>query len=167
MKRNVVCRLLLIPSIATLCMSLTVPAARAQNNSCSTAQAAGEWGFTLIGTLLTPTGTVPAAAIARGTFDTQGNITSASEARNVGGGFANETLTGSWTVNSDCTGSLTVYVYESSVLTRISVASLVFIDNMREVRMVQQSLTLPGGATLPVVITIDGKRLFPPNTNPQ
>jgi hypothetical protein len=129
------------------------------------AKAGGDWGFTLIGTLLTPAGTVPVAAIARGNFDTHGNITSAFESRNVGGGFANETLTGSWTVNSDCTGTLTVYVYESGVLTRTSVASLVFVDNMREIRMVQQSLTLPGGVTLPVVITLEGKRLFPQSGN--
>lgn len=92
---------------------------------------------------------------------------SGKEARSVGGGFANETITGSWTVNSDCTGTLTAYVYESSVLTRTSVASLVVVDNMREIRMVQQSLTLPGGATLQVVITLDGKRLFPQNASPQ
>ena len=167
MKSNIVCRLLLIPSIAMVCMNLTVPVVRAQNNSCSTAQAAGQWGFTFIGTLLTPTGTVPVAAVARGTFDTQGNITSAWEARSVGGGFANETITGSWTVNSDCTGTLTAYVYESNVLTRTSVASLVVVDNMREIRMVQQSLTLPGGGTLQVVITLEGKRLFPQNASPE
>ena len=164
MSRNNARSTFVILCIATLYMSLA-RAVQAQDNSCSTAKAAGDWGLTLIGTLLTPTGTVPAGAIARGTFDTQGNITSAVEFRNVGGGFANETLTGSWTVNSDCTGTLTVYVYESGVLTRTAVASLVFVDNMREVRMVQQSLTLPGGATLPVVITLDGKRLFPQNTN--
>ena len=140
-------------------------AGQAQDLGCSTAKAAGDWGFTLIGTLLTPTGTVPAAAIGRATFDTQGNITSAVESRNVGGGFANETLTGSWTVNSDCTGTLTVNVYESGVLTRTSVASLVFVDDMKEIRMLQQSLTLPGGATLPVVITLDAKRILPQSGN--
>jgi hypothetical protein len=159
MKRHITGCAFEILCIVTL--YLLAPATQAQDNSCSTAGAAGDWGFTLIGTLLLPAGPVPVAAIARGTFGTQGNITSAIESRNVGGGFANEALTGSWTVNSDCTGTLTVYVYESSVLTRTSVASLVFVDNMREVRMVQQSLTLPGGATLPVVITLEGKRLSP------
>jgi hypothetical protein len=53
-----------------------------------------------------------------------------------------------------------VNAYEAGVLVRISVLSLVFVDNMREVLAVQQSLTLPGGATLPVVITATGKRVF-------
>jgi hypothetical protein len=146
-------------------MSL-VPAAQA-DDSCSTAKAAGDWGFTLTGMLLTPTGAVPAAAVARGTIDAEGNVTSATEARNVGGGFANETITGSWTVNSDCTGTLTINAYESGKLVRTSVLSLVFVDNMREVLMVQQSLTLPDGTTLPVVVTVEGKRAFPDKGNEQ
>ena len=159
MNLNIARSALVILSIATLHMSLA-PAVRAQDNSCSTAKAAGEWGFTLSGTILLPTGPVPAAAVVRASIDTQGNATSATENRNVGGDFANETLTASWTVNSDCTGTLTVNAYESGVLVRTSVLSLVFVGNMREVLLVQQSLRLPGGATVPVVITADGKRLF-------
>ena len=162
MKRNIARSTLMILSIATLYITLA-SAVQAQDNSCSTKKAAGDWGFTLSGTILLPTGPVPAAAVARGSFDTQGNGTNgttATEARNVGGGFANETVTASWAINSDCTGTLTVNAYEAGVLVRISVLSLVFVDNMREVLAVQQSLTLPGGATLPVVITATGKRVF-------
>lgn len=162
MNRNIARSMLVILSIATLCISMA-PTVQAQDNSCSTAKAAGNWGFILSGTILLPTGPVPAAAVARGSFDTQGNGTSgttATEARNVGGAFANETVTASWTVDSDCTGTLTVNAFESGVLVRISILSLVFVDNMREVLLVQQSLTLPGGATLPVVITATGKRVF-------
>ena len=143
---------------ATLTLS-TVPSARA-NDRCSTAKAAGEWGLTLTGTLLLPTGPVPAAAVARGTFNEQGNVVSAIEARNVGGGFANETLTGSWTVNSDCTGTLTAKAFdEKGQLVRTSVLAIVFVDDMREVRMVQASLTLPDGTKIPVVITANAKRI--------
>jgi len=161
MNRKIARSTLVILSIATLVITLA-PAGQAQDNSCSTAKAAGDWGFTLSGTILLPTGPVPAAAVARGSFDTQGkgNATTATEARNVGGDFANETVTASWTVDSDCTGTLMVNAYEAGVLVRISVLSLVFVDNMREVLAVQQSLTLPGGATLPVVITATGKRVF-------
>src|SRR6516225_10028708 len=165
MYRNITRSALLILSIATLHMSLA-PAVRAQNNSCSTAKAAGEWGFTLTGTILLPTGPVPAAAIVRATVDAQGNGTG-TEPRNVGGDFANETLTASWTVNSDCTGTLTVNAYESGALVRTSVLSLVFVDNLREVLMVQQSLTLPDGTTLPVVINVGAKRVFSDNSNEQ
>jgi hypothetical protein len=79
----------------------------------------------------------------------------------VGGGFANETITGSWVVNSDCTATVTVNIYESGVLVRTSVLAAVFVDHSRKLRAVQESLALPNGTTIPVVITIDGNRLFP------
>ena len=79
----------------------------------------------------------------------------------MGGQFANETLgPGTWTVNSDCTGTLTAKVFVSGVLVRTSVLSFVVDDNLREVRVVQQSLTLPDGTNVPVVITFEGRRIF-------
>ena len=156
MKRNVARSTLLI-SVAALCLGV-VPAVQAADH-CSNAKAAGTWGLTLTGTLILPTGPVPGAAVARATIDAAGNI-SGTEARNVGGGFANETLTGSWTVNSDCTATLTVNIYESGVLVRTSVLAAVFVDDSNKVRMVQESLTLPDGTTIPVVITADGNKLF-------
>jgi hypothetical protein len=135
---------------------------------CSTETAAGNWGVTLSGTLILPTRPIPAAAVARGSFDAQGNIApGATEARNVGGGFANETLTGSWTVNPDCTGTVTVHAYESGVLVRTSVLSIVFVDNLNKALMVQESLTLPSGTVVPAVITAEAKRIFPQSSNQQ
>jgi hypothetical protein len=87
----------------------------------------------------------------------EGNITG-TEARNVGGGYADETLTGNWTVNPDCTGTATASIYQSGQLVRVSVLSIVFDENSREVRMVQKSLTLPDGSQLPVVVTAEGKK---------
>lgn len=160
MNRKIARSTFVILSIAMLYICM-VPAVQAQENSCSTAKAAGDWGFTLSGAILLPTGPVPVAGVVRASIDTDGNATTATEARNVGGGFANETLTASWTVESDCTGTLTVNAFESGGLVRTSVLSLVFVDNMREVLMVQQLLTQqPGGAVLPVVITATGKRVF-------
>ena len=147
----------------------SLPVVHAESpTGCSSETVAGNWGVTLNGTLILPTGLVPAAGVARGTFDAQGNITSgATEARNVGGGFANETVTGSWVVKPDCTGTLTIYAYESGTLVRTSVLAIVFVDNLNEVLMVQDSLTLPDGTTLPAVITAEGKRVFPQSTNSQ
>ena len=157
MKRNIARSTLLI-SVAALCLGV-VPAVQAADH-CSNAKAAGTWGLTLTGTLLLPTGPVPGAAVGRVRIDADGNV-SGTEARNVGGGFANETLTGSLTVNSDCTATLTVNIYESGVLVRTSVLAAVFVDDSNKVRMVQESLTLPDGTTIPVVITVEGIRLFP------
>ena len=83
---------------------------------------------------------------------------SATESRSVGGEFADETLKGTFTVNSDCTGTLTADVFESGKLVRTSVFSIVFDDHMKELRAVQQSLTLPDGTTVLGVITVEGKK---------
>lgn len=157
MKRKIARATLVVISIATLYVSV-VPAAQA-DDLCSTAKAAGDWGLTLTGTLILPTGPVPGAAVATLNIDAAGNV-SGTEARNVDGSFANETITGTWTVNPDCTGTVTAKIYQSGQLVRTSVLSVVLDDNLREVRMVQQSLTLPDGSPIPVVITVEGKRLF-------
>jgi hypothetical protein len=91
--------------------------------------------------------------------DPAGNVTG-TEARSVGGGYADETFNGTLTVNSDCTGSMTLNFYESGQLVRTSVLSTVTDNNGRELRMVQKSLTLPNGAVLPVVITVEARRIF-------
>src|SRR3974390_2263786 len=176
MKRNLAVFAASVACVSLVVWSTTVhrrtpllPVVHADSpNGCSTESVAGNWGVTLNGSLILPTGLVPAAGVARGTFDAQGNITSgATEARNVGGGFGNETLTGSWVVKPDCTGTLTIYAYESGTLVRTSVLAIVFVDNLNEVLMVQDSLTLPDGTTLPVVITAEGKRVFRQSTNSQ
>jgi len=95
----------------------------------------------------------------RATLDAAGNATG-TESRNVGGGFADETFSGTYTVSSDCTGTATINFYESGQLVRTSVLSLIFDHNQREVRMVQKSLQLPNGAFLPIVATVEGKRIF-------
>jgi hypothetical protein len=119
---------------------------------------AGNWGLTLTGTLILPTGPVPTAAVLRATADVEGNITG-TEARNVGGDYADETFTAKWIVNPDCTATATVSFYEAGQLVRISVVSAVFDNNSKELRIVQKSLTLPDGTELPVVVTAEGKKL--------
>ena len=157
MKRKIAQTTLLL-SVAALCLSLA-PAAHAAQK-CSTAKAAGKWGFALAGPLIPPTGPVPGAAVGILSVDAAGNF-SGTEARNVGGGFANETIIGSWTVNSDCTAILTGNIYESGVLVRASVFAFVLVDNLSKIRGVQESLTLPDGTNIPAVITVDGNQLFP------
>jgi hypothetical protein len=153
MKRMTLCTALVI-SFAVL--ASLAPAAHAA--SCSTATVAGSWGFTLTGTAVLPVvGPTLAAAVGRVSADVHGNL-SGTEARSVGGGYADETLTGTWTVNSDCTGTLNANIYENGQLVRISVTTITFDDNSREFRMVQKSLTLPDGTAVPVIITLEGRK---------
>jgi hypothetical protein len=144
---------LVVVALAML-MASFAPAAYA--DKCSTQTVAGDWAFTLTGTIVP--GGVAVGAIARATVDESGNLTSGTEARNVGGGYADETVTGNWTVNPDCTGTLNVNIYESGVLVRVSVVSITFDDDSAELRGVQKSLTLPDNTNIPVVIMLEARK---------
>jgi hypothetical protein len=127
---------------------------------CSFATVAGNYGFTISGTLVSPTGEVPVAAIGRATFGANGSF-SGTETRSLGGGVAEETLEGTYKVNPDCTGSLTATVSESGTLVRTSGFALVFDDNAREGRALQTSLVLPDGTSVPNVITVEARKISP------
>jgi hypothetical protein len=90
--------------------------------------------------------------------DAAGNV-SGSEARNVGGDFVDETLKGTLKVHPNCTGTATADIFQSGVLSRTVVLTIVFDDNSTQLRMVQKSLTLPDGTNIPVVVTVEGKKL--------
>jgi hypothetical protein len=141
-----------VMTVASLMLSQS-----ARAHECTMARAAGSYGFTLTGVLLTPAGPVPAAAVGLATVDSGGHVTG-TEARSVGGGYGDETLSGTLVVNSDCTGTITLNFYEAGQLVRTSDLSIVFVENQRELRMVQKSLTLPNGVNVPVVITVDAKK---------
>jgi len=134
-------------------------APRAQAAHCSLNGTAGKYGFTLNGVVITQNGPVPIAAVGKAILDASGNV-SGTEARSVGGGFADETFTGTYTANPDCTGTTTLQFFENGNLVRTSVLSIVFDNNQREIRMVQKSLQLPNAAFLPVVITVQARRMF-------
>ena len=102
---------------------------------------------------------MPVLVAAVGTFtaDEKGNFTG-TEARSVGGAYADETITGNWTASSNCTGTFNAKIYESGQLVRISVASMVVDDDSKEFHLVQKSLTLPDGTNVPVVITLEARK---------
>ncbi len=143
----------------TLAIAMAVIASPAHAQHCSAARLAGNWGFTLNGVVVLPTGPVPIAAVGTAKLDAQGNV-SGTEARSVGGQYADETLTGTFSVNPDCTGTTTINFYEDGQLVRISVLSFVVDDSNTEIRFVQKSLTLPDGTVLPVILTTEMKRML-------
>jgi len=140
-------------------MALLGTSAPARAEKCSLAAAAGKYGFTLNGVAITQAGAVSLAAVGKAILDAAGNV-SGSEARSVGGAYADEALSGTYTVNADCTGTATVQFFEAGNLVRTSLLSLVFDNNLREIRMVQKSLTLPNNVVLPVVITVEARKMF-------
>ena len=148
-----------IAAAVLFAMALLGTTAPARAEKCSLAAAAGKYGFTLNGVAITQAGAVPLAAVGKAILDAAGNV-SGSEARSVGGAYADETLSGTYTVNADCTGTATVQFFEAGNLVRTSLLSLVFDNNLREIRMVQKSLTLPNNVVLPVVITVEARKMF-------
>jgi hypothetical protein len=147
-----------VSNIAIFALVLVVAMPTAFGETCSTAKAAGSWGFKLAGSLLPPSGAVLGAGVGAVTVDAEGNL-AGGEARNVGGGFATETLLGTWTINPDCTGNAAFSIYESGTLVRQTSFSLVFVDDMRGGYAVEQALVLPDGTNLPAVITVDLTRI--------
>ena len=141
---------------AALCFGVS-PTSYAQG-TCSMATIAGDWGATLTGTIRLPTGPAPAAAVLRFHVSSSGAV-SGIEHRNVGGQFVKETLKGTATVNANCVGTATANIYQNGILARTVVLSVVYDELSTQLRMVQQSLTLPDGTEIPVVVTVEGKKL--------
>jgi len=72
-----------------------------------------------------------------------------------------EDISGSVSVNGDCSATATIDVLTNGQVTRTAVLALVYDDNQKKARGIFQSLTLPNGTNVPVVITIDFARVFP------
>jgi hypothetical protein len=77
-----------------------------------------------------------------------------------GGAVSNVTLKGTFTVNPDCTGTLTVGVYASGNLVRTASFDVVYVDGARGARGIVTSLVLVNGTIVPSVLTIDAEKVF-------
>ena len=128
-------------------------------SQCSTAATAGNWAYTYTGTIFTPSGPLPAASVGHFKQDAAGNV-SGSQARSVAGSPGVEEISGTVSVNKDCTATATINVFVNGQLQRTTTLALVYDSNGNHVRMIFQTVTLPDGTNVPVVITIDGNRLF-------
>jgi hypothetical protein len=131
---------------------------RAHAAQCSTASTAGKWAYTYTGTIFTPNGALPAASVGHFRQDAQGNL-SGGQARSVAGQSGLEDISGTVSVNDDCTGTATVQVLVNGQLLRTAELALVFDDSGNHMRAIFQSLVLPDGTNVPVVLTIDANRV--------
>jgi hypothetical protein len=126
---------------------------------CSNASAAGNWAYTYTGTIFTTNGPLPAASVGHFKQDAAGNVIG-SQTRSVAGDAAVEDIAGNIALKKDCTAAATIKVFVSGVLQRTAVLALAYDNDGNQVRGIFQSLTLPDNTNVPVVITIDGNRLF-------
>lgn len=147
---------LVIVFAATIAISM---AATAQaGNACSFARAAGTYGTSDSGTVV---GIGPRAADALLTLDTTGNIGGPVTA-SLNGSVTHSTLSGTYTVNRDCTGKASFSELDrSGNLILTATVDFVWVDNMREILFIFTSATLADGTPLGIVINGNARKLVP------
>jgi hypothetical protein len=90
-----------------------VPRAQAgEDKECSNASLRGSFGFTSTGTLLAlpAPNAGPFAEIGLQTFEGRGDYTEGSATLSTNGNIGHVTFNGTYVVNPDCTGSMTLFV---------------------------------------------------------
>jgi len=101
--------------------------------------AAGKYGYTNSGTIVTPP-VGPFTAVGHVTLSESGTFTGA-QTTSIAGNHFDEIIQGTFTVNPDCTGSATVYVYHGTTLARTSLINIVWDNHENEFRAI---LLTPG-----------------------
>jgi hypothetical protein len=92
-------------------------ASHSDDQACTTETIRGEYGFRTAGVSVRPDGTtVEFASFGRMVRDGHGNVVSGMVTSNTGGTIRRVTLTGTYTVNSDCTGSGTSNLSSGAVV---------------------------------------------------
>ena len=143
--------------LGVLSIALAVTPAKA--GSCSQAALAGKWTYTYTGTIFTANGPLPLASVGQFHQDGAGNLVG-SQTRSVAGSSRVEDISATITMNTDdCSGTGNFNVLVGGQLQRTAVLALAYDQDGNHVRAIFESLTLPDGTNVPVVITVDGNRV--------
>jgi hypothetical protein len=124
----------------------TAGLARADDVGCSLVRAAGNWSFSDSGTVFLAAGlAVPRVAAGRFTLDHAGNLGKGVATSSLNGTIAAEAFSGTYTVNSDCTGTLNIRVSDPTTGAELLVATLAtaFDDDMKHLHAIFTSLAAP------------------------
>ena len=163
MKGNFARSTLLVLFTAVVCMS-TASASQGQGLGCSYALAAGKYANSMSGTLV---GVGPYAAVEVLNADAAGNL-SGKQTSSLNGSIVRATLTGTYTVDADCTGTVSFSRFDDyNNLLSTGTLDLVWDDNMREVRFLITSIVLPNGISVPVAVKGEGRKLSSSSGNQQ
>lgn len=130
---------------------------------CSAATLKGAWGYTETGSVIAPspaggTVTVMAAAVGRYEFDRVGNFDGEQDS-SANGAVGHDTKQGTYVINPDCTGTLTLTAYRDGVPQRLSIWAFVIADGDggREMRGIMTSMALPNGVPLAPILTMSAR----------
>jgi len=139
-----------------LCIAGILPV-QARAAQCSLASVAGTWAYTYTGTAFVPN-PLPVAAVGQAQLDSQGNL-KGTQTHTLAGQTEVEDISGTYTVNKNCTGTFAISVYLNGQLLRTANLNVAYDSNTNHARMIFTSLTLPDGTVLPAVITADVNRV--------
>ena len=148
MKRSIIAKTFAIGAIAALALDLA-PLAKAERKECSVATLEGSFARRDTGFVVAPpTIAGPLAGVSLMVFGGNGNFTSTGFG-SLNGNVSESTGTGTYTVNSDCTGNYT----SVSSTGRTGTAFFVIADNGNEIRILP---TNPGAS-----LTCIARKVFP------
>ena len=137
---------ILVLAVGTLFVTGITPVLLA-DEQCSQRSIAGDWGYTVTGTRL-PVG--PAASVGTVHFDRGGNL-SGTQTLSIGGTIVQgEVLTGTISVNPDCTGS-SVLTVSNTPFPRVAHLDVVWVNSSNEFLAIFTDAGL--------ILTVDGKRI--------
>ena len=152
MKHSTIAKTFTIAAAAALVLSLA-PLATAQDRGCSNATLRGTFAYTSTGSIATPPAIAgPFVEVGTQTFDGNGGTT-ATATSSQNGNISTLTVIGTYTLNPDCTGTMTLQVTFPGIPTFPVDVSFVVDDGGNGFQAIE---TDPG-----LVITRLGRRLFP------
>lgn len=132
--KRIVAPIALVVALAVFGPRIRMSAQSAEHKECSVASLDGSFGFTSTGTLLALPAPLagPFGEVGRQTFDGQGN-TDATATISLNGNIKTLTIQGTYVVNADCTGSMTVLISPLGVTGHLD---FVIDDDGTEVRAI-------------------------------
>jgi hypothetical protein len=156
--------LVVIGVVTVTASAATRRSAAAPSPSCSIASVAGAWGQNFDGS--TNQGVVEQfAGAGRIAIDGQGNVSGTETSVPWFGGPSSVlTVTGTLSMNADCTGTLTLNLSEQSgALQRKEVWAVVYVANQTAMRGALAAMTNAGGFPVSnASATLNADKVFPP-----
>ena len=156
--KSIIASKALVMVLATTSVLGLAATGQAEDGRCSLARAVGNYGASDSGTVV---GVGPRAAVAQLTLDAAGNI-KGTVTSSLNGSVSSSILSGTYAVNSDCTGTTTFREFDSSGNLQVTATvALMWDDNMRAFRFLFTSAVLPDGTQLSTVINGDARKTVP------
>ena len=149
MKRSTIAKTLAIAAVTVLALGVA-PLAKADDKGCSNVLVQGTFAYTGTGSIAAPSPAAgPFVEVGTQTFDGKGGTTYAATL-SANGNVLQVTATGTYTVNPDCTGTMTFQVSPINITVHVF---FVIAGSGSEFQAIE---TDPG-----LIITRAAKRLFP------